>query len=291
MKNKILLLLSGIIFSLSNNAQACSVSITVSPSNAVCSGTAVTFNAAVIVTCTTFYTDWYVNGNLVFSTSSTAPVPFVLNSPLNGDQIYCQVACNPFDICYSNTIVMTVLPSVTPSVSIIGIPDTVCLPGCTTFNATYVNGGSPDFTWYVDGVPDLSSSVSSFIYCPLTQGTHIVFCVMNSSAVCANPNQVNSNTFMVTALICTGNEEKTPVSSLLISPNPGEGIFSISFKSSPHCAYLTAADAFGEIIYEQKVSEAKAEIDLSTRPAGIYFITLRDERNNSVTRKLVKMEK
>ncbi|HLG33463.1 MAG TPA: T9SS type A sorting domain-containing protein [Bacteroidia bacterium] len=290
MIKKILLLSAALVFFSGKNAAGCSVSISVSPNDTVCTGTSVTFTPAVLVTCTTHYIDWFVNGILVMSASSSTPVPFTLNNPQNGDSVSCQVACNPFDICYSNAIVMTVTQTVTPSVTIIAIPDTICYPGCITFIATPVNGGSsPLFQWYEFSTgPVPGATAITWTQCTWGPGTYSVYFTLTSSDVCANPGQATSNTVNVLVQVCTDVEEKIPGSSLTIS-NPGEGFFTIYVRSFSNNSYLTATNALGEMLWKQKVISENTEINLSNHPAGIYFVSLRDEKNNLVTEKIVKM--
>ena len=292
MKKKIFLLLAAIFLLLFNDATACSVSITVSPNDTVCGGLSVTFNASVLATCSVFYMDWYLNGVVVLSAATSVPVPYTLNNPQNGDSVSCRVACNPFDICISNTITMTVYPPVVPSVTITAVPDSICYPGCITFIASPVNGGnSPIYQWYADAIPIPAATGIVWTYCNFTAGLHVVYLEMNSSVTCANPIPAISNTVNAVVLICTGIEEKDIGSSLFISPNPNDGIFTVQFNSHSSGSYLTITNLPGEIIHQQKIVSEKAEIDLRREPAGIYFITLRDEKNYSETMKFVKIQK
>ncbi|HLG35816.1 MAG TPA: T9SS type A sorting domain-containing protein, partial [Bacteroidia bacterium] len=49
-------------------------------------------------------------------------------------------------------------------------------------------------------------------------------------------------------------------------------------------------DLLGEkILHRTLDGESKALLDVRTLPAGVYFVTVRDEQNNSVIKKIVKM--
>ncbi|PKP03508.1 MAG: hypothetical protein CVU11_08445 [Bacteroidetes bacterium HGW-Bacteroidetes-6] len=62
---------------------------------------------------------------------------------------------------------------------------------------------------------------------------------------------------------------------ILVYPNPSSGIFSI--ENAQNCNILIS-DAFGKSILSfANVQDAKIDVDLTNRPAGIYFITVSNE--------------
>jgi hypothetical protein len=80
-------------------------------------------------------------------------------------------------------------------------------------------------------------------------------------------------------------------SQLFIYPNPSDGKFIVEIlgmlKQVQHD--ISIYDIVGEKIFEQKIISEKTEIHLSNQPNGIYFVAVRDEKNNLVVRKVVKM--
>lgn len=110
----------------------------------------------------------------------------------------------------SNTLTMTnfitINPTLTPSVSI-SPSNTIVCPGTTVIlTAIPVNGGSPTYSWSVDGNVVGSGETYSAVF---VNGQSVV-CTMTSDALCANPATVSSSTFTtavytVTPVIITEN--------------------------------------------------------------------------------------
>jgi len=85
------------------------------------------------------------------------------------------------------------------------------------------------------------------------------------------------------------NSEKLKVN---IYPNPTNGIFTIEIQASNSDSLsLKICDLTGKKVYETKYlkDETKHEVDIRGNAAGIYIVTIKDEKNNIVARKIVKM--
>ena len=74
-----------------------------------------------------------------------------------------------------------------------------------------------------------------------------------------------------------------------VAPTLNNGKFSITFQPYSKEKYVGIYNSIGKKIIEQKTVSEKTEIDLSSQPNGIYFVTVLDEGNNLVVRKIVKM--
>ncbi len=110
---------------------------------------------------------------------------------------YTVVATNPATGCVNNmagSAVITVIPTVTPSVSISVSPnDTVCTGVTVTYTATPVNGGpSPAYQWMVNGI--FMGTGNSYSFIP--GDGDIVTVNLASSAPCATPASVSANVTM-----------------------------------------------------------------------------------------------
>jgi PKD repeat protein len=92
----------------------------------------------------------------------------------------------------TQTNLITVNPIVVPAVSIAALPATSVCPGTTVvMTATPTNGGTPTYSWTVDGsVVGTGNSYSA----AFTDGQAVV-CTMTSNANCANPTTATSSTF------------------------------------------------------------------------------------------------
>ena len=155
--------------------------ISVSPSNLLCGNTLAVFTAHARNAYYRYRYQWLVNG---YPVGTNSPV---YTSPMthNNDTVVCNIldtTCSNYLLAKSDTIIMTVLPPVTPALTVTSTGDTVCLGLPITFNATAINGGTtPTFQWYVFGAPYFSGP--TFTYTPLVG--QIVSCVLTSSEACA----------------------------------------------------------------------------------------------------------
>lgn len=75
-------------------------------------------------------------------------------------------------------------------------------------------------------------------------------------------------------------------SKLLISPNPSQGIFYLSYNFLPYT--IDIYNMFGQKIYSDKafINQKTRIIDLSVFPKGIYFVKI-DRKNNIVIKSLI----
>lgn len=151
----------------------------------VCDGTAVTFQAIAINAGDEPYFQWLVNGNHIGENSdvfSYVPndmdeVSLIMTSSEN-----C-VVTNPVT---SNTIGITVIPSVEVSVSISASATEICEGEVIDFLALPVNGGStPHFQWLVNGTA-AGDNLEVFSYSPVSND--VVTVVLTSSENCAQNN-------------------------------------------------------------------------------------------------------
>ena len=205
---------NGTNFSVTSNVTP-SVVISANPAGTICSGSSVTFTATPVNGGTATY-QWKLNGANVGTNSSL----FTNASLANGNTVQCVItsslACVTSASANSNTLTMTVNPSVTPSVAIAANPaGAICSGSSVTFTATPVNGGTAAYQWKLDGA-NVGTNSSLYTNASLANG-NTVQCVMTSSATCALPSAASSNT--VTMAV---NPVLTPAVS--ISANPSGSI-------------------------------------------------------------------
>jgi hypothetical protein len=176
-----------------------SVSIAItSGTNPTCSGSSVTFTATPANGGTTPSYQWKRNGGNVGTNSST----FTTSTLTNGDIITCELTSN--DPCASpltatsNSIMMTVNATVTPSVSISVSPSSTINAGDNaTFTATPTNeGASPTYQWRVNG-GNVGTNSNTFSSTTLANGD-IVTCVLTSNAACTTTSTATSNGITMT---------------------------------------------------------------------------------------------
>jgi hypothetical protein len=204
------------------------ISISVSPDDTICAGTAVTFTAAVTNAGTAPVYQWRKNSVAVGANSST----YSSSALANGDTITAIVTSS--NLCAlpasdtSNSIIMTVNLPLTPTVSVaVSLGDTICAGTSVTFTATATNGGSaPAFQWLKNGT-NVGANSTTYTDNNLVNGDTVTV-VLSSNAACVSPASVPGN-----KIVMTVNPILTPVVS--IAANPGNTICagtSVTFTAS-----------------------------------------------------------
>ena len=148
--------------------------------------------------------------DLTWSESPGSTTTYTVQTTTNGG--YCAVAMG-------GSAVVTITPSVTPSVSVTADPGfTTCSANPVTFTAHPVNGGAtPSYQWYQDDSPVGTDSPTYGVAANWLFTGETIYVVMTSSLACvtANPAYSATNTVTIT-------ESSTP--SVGISANPGSTI-------------------------------------------------------------------
>ena len=76
----------------------------------------------------------------------------------------------------------------------------------------------------------------------------------------------------------------SPDNTILISPNPSNGIFTI--QSTENMYEIEIENLLGEKIYNSISNNNKSEINLTKQPLGIYFIRV-NSKKGITTRKII----
>ncbi|MBX7225633.1 MAG: PKD domain-containing protein [Chitinophagales bacterium] len=187
--------MSNIITMTVNANNAVSVSVAAN-NNPICSGTNVTFTATPTNGGATPQYQWYLNGNPVGSNSAT----YSNASLANGDQVKCDLTsnatCPTGNPATSNTVTMTVTPSVTASVLINASANNICSGTSVTFTPTPINGGStPSYKWFKNGVQ--VATTTTYTTTTLANNDQ-VYCEMTSNAACVSGSPASSNILTMT---------------------------------------------------------------------------------------------
>ena len=204
-----------------------SVSITASPGTTVCSGASVTFTATATNGGTPTY-QWYRNGILQPGNTNT----YTASGFTPGTTVYAVMTstlpCVSSTTVNSNTITMTVLPTVTPDVTIAANPGpSICPAQSVTFTATPVDAGTPTYQWFKNNVLQ-PSTTNTFTDNTLNNGDAIK-CVITPVGVCPSTPTDTSNIITMTV-----NPNVTP--SVSIAANPGISVCdgaSVTFTATP----------------------------------------------------------
>lgn len=154
----------------------------------------------------------------------------------------------------SNTAVASVTVNNNPNVNINSSNNSICVGQSATLTAT----GASNYTW------STGSNLASIVVSPTVNsgysinGTNAQGC--SSSAI-----------FTQSVTVCTDilNSNSSTLASLLVYPNPSNGLFNLRLESS---AIIEITDVLGRTILVDKVNSGNYQLDLDNSVSGVYFI-------------------
>lgn len=170
------------------------VNITANPVGAICAGTSVTFTALPSNGGMAPTYQWFSGANpIAGATANTYTSTALTNGQVISVQMASSAACPSSANVTSNTIAMTVNPTLVPSVTITAAPaGTVCAGTNVTFTATPTNGGAaPTYEWFVNNVSQGAGAGATFSSSTLNNND-VVSVVLTSNALCATPTTATS---------------------------------------------------------------------------------------------------
>jgi len=201
---------SNIITEQVNPYLSAGVTLSASPSGAVCQGSAVTFTATATNGGTSPSYQWMVGSTQVGTNSSTYSY-----IPVNADAVSCVMtsnyACLTGSASVSDNLTMQVNTILAASVTIASNPgSTICAGTGVTFTATPVNGGaSPSYQWFNNGTLITGQTNSTYSSYALANNDAIT-CEMTSNLLCSSGSPATSNSITITITTISTNATATP---------------------------------------------------------------------------------
>ena len=180
------------------------------PNTTVCQGANTIFTASPTSGGNAPSYQWYLNGTLVGTSANT----YTNNSLVTGDKISCVLTSNYFcvttNIANSDTLTMTVIPSIVPTINIMSSINNFCFGKSVTFMAQTTNvGPSPSYQWYINGNP-VGTNDSIYTNTTLLNNDKITCIVSVSNTGCYTVPTVTSN--IITAVVY-------PIPTITFSPD------------------------------------------------------------------------
>ncbi|MBK7958468.1 MAG: hypothetical protein IPK03_10345 [Bacteroidetes bacterium] len=234
-----------------NTSVTPSISISAS-SMSICAGNSITLTAVPTNDGTTPTYQWKKNGTNVGTNSPT----YITSSLSNLDNIVCDMTSNA--LCAtttnvsSNSLVIGVNTTVTPSVSITVSSNNICAGTSVTFTASPTNGGaSPVYTWKKNGTV-ISGATNSTYNSTSLANNDIITCELTSNAPCASPAIAASNPIQMVV-----SPALTPSVSITATTTTICGGTNVKFTASPTNGGTTP-------IYQWKVNGSNVGINADT---------------------------
>ncbi len=127
------------------------------------------------------------------------------------------------------TVVVTVNPNLTASVSVAASATTICDGSSITFTATPTNGGTnPSYQWFVDGNPVAGQTNSTFTSTTLANGASVTVQMTSNATPCLSVPTATSS-----AIVVTINPSITASVSITASTNTICAGSSVTFTATP----------------------------------------------------------
>jgi gliding motility-associated-like protein len=167
----------------------------------ICSGQLVDFTATPNSTNTGDIIQWFINGSPVIGGTGLL---FSSNTLNNNDQITAvftpSSSCLAGQSANSNIILITVNPTVAPSISISTTTTQICVGDNVTFNSFTNGGGSaPQYQWLINSNAVAGATSSSFSSSTLTN-SDVITLQLTSNLACALPTTASSNSITMIVL-------------------------------------------------------------------------------------------
>jgi hypothetical protein len=278
-----------------------SITINANPSNdSVCAGKPISFTTTTTNAGNNPAFQWYDNHQTVIgAVSGIWGSPFLTD----GDSVYCVLtistsgACVSQNVVTSNSIAITVLPTVIPVAYIYVNPGTTVAPGTSvTFTSYIINPGPNDtYQWQVNGI-DIPApfGTASIFTSQALMDSDVVSLVLHSSTMCADPDTTSSNSILMHVTTNTGIKGVNAFSNVSLYPNPNNGSFAIKglLNSSINSEVsIEMMNSLGQVVYSTTAASSNTVLDQKISvnvPDGIYMLRLKADNQSKSFRVVVQ---
>jgi uncharacterized protein YjdB len=175
------------------------VSISSNTSTTICSGSSITLTANPTNGGTPTY-KWKLGTNYITGeTNATYTTTGAANNNSYSVEMTSSSGCASPAVVTSNPVVITVNPTPTPTVTISTASSAICAGGVITFSSSVTNeGGAPSYVWRKNGTPIVPAATGTTYSTTGAANGDVYSVALTSSALCASPSTVISNTVPVT---------------------------------------------------------------------------------------------
>ncbi len=252
----------------------------------VCSGTVVELTANIVNGGIGRQIMWYKDGALV-DTGIHYHYTTMVGSIIEAKMVSSLACANPDTA--SNTLSITINPSVNPHISILAAVDTVSTYGqhVNIFSDASYGGSAPIYQWYLNG--DVVAGASGVMYNVSVTQPDTIFCVLTSNATCATKAKDTSNSVYIYYGTLDVKSMKTPA-DVLIYPVPNDGNFFVKNNGEINIndnVFVNLYNAVGALVYSQawgsnpELHEVNPSVKLV---AGIYTLSILNDKGNKINK-------
>ena len=256
-----------------------SITITASPRDTICTGSAASFSSTTINGGASPSFQWFVNGSSVGTAGSYTYVPS------NADAVYCVLTgsalCSSPTVVNSNTLTIQVDTHTTPSISISGITSA---PAYSTVTVTATVAGASGgyfIRWFNDGFPIAVTTDTSIIYSKVKEADHITATIVTASGGCIDSSMSGVH---VVSMSNTGINDLV-VSQVHVFPNPSTGVFGVT--APVKIKSVSVSNLVGKVLYDKDFNTNVVEVNIGSLPKGVYIVQVLDMNGSKTIRKIV----
>jgi len=199
------------------------------------------------------------------ATPGTHTVTYTYKHPVTG----CTNTATQQAVVYANPVIN--LPNDT----------TICVNHIITLDA---GAGGTSYQWST-GATTQTATINA---ATLGTGYHQIFVTVTNANNC-------SSTKMIKVIIsaCEGIDDPDGITTVEAYPNPTDGVFNLTFHNVEGTFDMTIQNELGQIIGSEMVKVEdnvyyRKSVNLSTQPAGVYFIRLVNDHSSKVIRVVIQ---
>jgi hypothetical protein len=238
----------------------------------VCAGTNVTFTSSITGGGNNPVYFWEIN-HTPAGNGSTFSSANLVNGAIVSCELTSSAGCARPDSALSNNVTIAVKPVVTPAINIAATPAAICLGSVDTVHANISNGGiTPLYLWLLNN-HFLNNTGAVYITDSLQSGDSVQ-CVLISSAQCAQPDTITSNSAGIivnqipNAIISpAANAGFCPGDSVLLTADPASATYKWSTHATTQNIYVNVAGHYtvtvtnaNVIAYQQPATPAITQL-------------------------------
>jgi PKD repeat protein len=151
----------------------------------------------------------------------------------------------------------------------------ICVGGISNLSAS----GATSYTWS----PSASLTSANGATVNANPASPTIYTVQGNNGIC-----LGTTTVTVNVNTCTGISTSNNITGLNVSPNPSNGVFTITSDLIASSLKLTVTNALGQLVLDKTLQNTnQSTIDLSGMSKGIYYLSLVNDTERAIIKLIV----